>query len=72
MAELRPEDVAARLARLRALYVPESVEEARLRIEHERPRVEEPFELAVARRLRELRAVCELVRHVQGVADRKR
>ena len=72
MAELRPEDVTARLAKLRALYVPESIEEARLRLERERPKSEEPFEQAVARRLRELRAVCELVRHVQGVADHRR
>lgn len=27
---------------------------------------------AVARRLRELRAICELVRHVHGIADRER
>ena len=27
---------------------------------------------AVARRLRELRAVCEFVRHVQGIADPER
>jgi hypothetical protein len=72
MAEPRPEDIAARLAVLRALYVPESIEEARLRLERERPDVEEPFEQAVARRLRELRAICELVRHVQGIADRER
>lgn len=72
MAELRPEDVAARLAELRALYVPETVEEARLRLERERPKLEEPFEQAVARRLRELRAICELVRHVEGIADPER
>jgi hypothetical protein len=69
MAELRPEDVSARLAELRALHVPESIEQARLRLERERPQVEEPFERAVARRLRE---VCELVRHVEGIADRRR
>jgi len=72
MAELRPEDVAARLAVLRALYVPESIEEARLRLERERPEPEESFDQAVARRLRELRAVCDLVNHVRGVADRRR
>jgi len=72
MAELRPEDVAARLAKLRALYVPESVEEARVRLEAERPRPAETFDEAVARRLCELRAICELVRHVQGIADRER
>jgi hypothetical protein len=72
MDEPRPEDVAARLAELRARYVPETVEEARLRLERERPNEEEPFEQAVARRLRELRAICELVRHVDGIADRGR
>jgi hypothetical protein len=60
------------LAELRAHYVPESIEAARRRLEHERPKVEEPFEQAVARRLRELCAVCELVRHVQGIANRGR
>ena len=74
MADLRPEDVAARLARLRALHVPESVEEAQLRLEAERPppSSDEPFEQAVARRLRELRALCDLVRHVEGVAGPRR
>jgi hypothetical protein len=74
MAELRPEDVAARLMRLRELCVPESVEEARLRLEAERPQPvgDEPFEQAVARRLRELRALCDLVEHVQGIAGRGR
>jgi hypothetical protein len=68
MAELRPEDVAARLAKLRALYVPESIEEARERLERERPERQETFDQAVARRLRELRAVCDLVNYVRGVA----
>jgi len=74
MAELRPADVAARLMRLRSLCVPESVEEARLRLEAERPQPAggEPFEQAVARRLRELRALCDLVRHVEGIASRER
>lgn len=70
MAELRPEDVSARLAKLRALYVPESIEEARERLERERPERQETFDQAVARRLRELRAVCDLVHHVRGVASR--
>ena len=72
MAELKPEDVAARLAVLRALYVPESIEEARLRLERERPAPDESFDQAVARRLRELRAICDLVRHVEGIANRPR
>lgn len=72
MADLRPEDVAARLATLRALYVPESVDEARARLEREQPERRETFDEAVARRLRELRAICELVRHVDGVANRDR
>jgi hypothetical protein len=72
MAELRSEDVVARLARLRVLYVPESIEEARRRLERERPERTETFDQAVARRLRELRAVCDLVHHVRGVAERRR
>ena len=72
MAEPRPEDVAARLEALRALYVPESVDEARARLEREQPRRRESFDEAVARRLRELSAICELVRHVDGVANRDR
>jgi len=62
--ELDPRLVAERLSRLRALYVPERIEDARRRLERERPRIDEPFETAVARRLAELRALDELARHL--------
>lgn len=59
--------VAARLDALRAHYVPECVAEARARLARERPvGPREPFERAVARRLVELRALCELARHLQS------
>jgi hypothetical protein len=65
-SELRAEDVAARLAALRARYEPESVAEAALRLADERPPVIEHFADGVQRRLGELRALCELARHVHG------
>lgn len=60
MSHEPPPGVAGRLARLRMLYVPETDAAARARLSRERPPVNEPFEVAVARRLRELRALCEL------------
>lgn len=63
--ELDPEAIAARLDALRASYVPEHIDEARARLARERPQAEEPFALAVARRLDELRALCELARHLR-------
>jgi hypothetical protein len=63
-----PAGVAARLAILRASFVAETDAEARARLERERPRSSESFETAVARRLRELRALDELARHVQRAA----
>ncbi len=62
-SDLSPEVVAARLAALRGLYVPETLEEGRARVAHQP--VEEPFERSVARRLAELRALCELTSHLQ-------
>lgn len=64
--ELRAADVAERLAALRACYVPESDEEARRRLARERPTAPEPFDRAVARRLGELRALCELTNYLHG------
>ena len=64
MSREPPPGVAARLARLRALYVPETDTAARSRLARERPRVTEPFEAAVARRLGELRALSELANHL--------
>ena len=62
--ELSAELVAARLLELRGLHVPEDLTEARARLARETPRTREPFEVAVARQLEELRALCELARHL--------
>jgi hypothetical protein len=56
--------VARRLAELRRRYVPETVDDARVRLARERPVIDEPLELGAARRLAELRALCELTRHL--------
>lgn len=53
-----PELVSKRLAKLRSLHVPESVEAARARLSAERPA--ERFVDAVQRRLNELRALSAL------------
>jgi hypothetical protein len=60
--ELDPREVAQRLSRLRALYVPETVEEARVRLAREQPRSRESLEQIAERSLAELRALCELAR----------
>lgn len=62
--DLDPLRVAARLARLRELYVPESLEEARRRLAEHPVEAPEPFARAVGRRLAELRALDELARHL--------
>jgi predicted component of type VI protein secretion system len=69
---MSPEAVARRLQQLSELYVPETVEEARVRFDAERPRRQEDFNSAVARRLEELRALCELTRALQGKAKSAR
>lgn len=61
--DLGSKSVAARLERLRASYVPETLEEGRARLAHQAP--EESFERGVARRLAELRALCELTSHLR-------
>jgi len=59
-----PSGVAERLERLRVLYVPERDTEARQRLA-DRPRAANaPFTTAVARRLAELRALCDLASHL--------
>ena len=70
MAELDPGVVAKRLGALRAAYVAESIADARARFAREAP--VEPFEVAVARRLAELRARDALARylHRSGVERR--
>jgi hypothetical protein len=60
--ELEPAEVAGRLSKLRALYVPEGIEEARERLAREQPRTHESLEQVATRSLAELRALCELAR----------
>jgi hypothetical protein len=60
--ELSPERVSARLATLRELYVPETLDEARARTAP--VRAPESLEQGAARRLAELRALLELTRHL--------
>ena len=60
--ELDPEQLARRLEALRSIYVPETLDEAHARLAREQPRDATPFDLRVARRLAELRALCELTR----------
>lgn len=60
-----PPGVAERLSQLGRLYVPERDPEARRRLENERPASAEPFPTAVARRLAELRALCDLADHLR-------
>jgi hypothetical protein len=63
---LPPPGVAARLATLRDLYVAERDADARARLARERPRPpDEPFAILVHRRLRELRALCDLAAHLR-------
>ena len=62
-SDLSPAAVAARLERLRALYVPETAAEGRRRaMAARRPTV--PFAEAVGRRLAELRALSELTTYL--------
>lgn len=65
MSELDPRLVAARLAKLASLYVPETIEEGRARLARERPPRDETFEQAVARRLGELRALYDLALYLR-------
>jgi hypothetical protein len=60
--ELDPAAVAERLSQLRALYIPEGIEEARARLAREQPRAHESLAQVAARSLAELRALCELAR----------
>jgi hypothetical protein len=59
--------VEKRLQLLRKICVLESVSEGRARLAAERPVVQEPFDLAVERRLRELRALMELTRQLHNL-----
>ncbi len=62
--ELDPIAVRARLAELRASWVPMSAAEARQLMESPPPR--RPFAQAAAARLTELRALDELTRHLHS------
>ena len=59
-----PSGVAERMERLRALYVPERDTEARQRLADRPQAANAPFAPAVARRLAELRALCDLASHL--------
>lgn len=59
-----PPGVAERLSQLRSLYVPERDSEARRRMAAETPVTITPFAVAVAGRLAELRALCDLAKHL--------
>jgi len=63
--DLRADEVAHSLAILRERYVPETITEAALRLDAERPPSIESFEQQVARCLDELSALCDLVEHLQ-------
>jgi hypothetical protein len=59
------------MAVLRASYIPETVAAAAERLAHEGPAARElPFEVAVARRLQELRALLELAAYLHRAPDR--
>jgi hypothetical protein len=55
-----PAGVAERLKQLAAIFVAERDAEARARLQREADALTEPFAVAVARRLEELRALSEL------------
>lgn len=59
----RPEDVAARLAELARVYVPETTNEARARLRRE-AMAPDAIVSTVAARLEELRALDELARYL--------
>jgi hypothetical protein len=59
-----PPGVAERLLQLGSLYVAETDSEARRRLAAETPATVTPFPVAVAARLAELRALCDLAKHL--------
>jgi len=64
-SELTADQVRARLDRLRALYVPLGLEEARARMAAPSASHPDLSAAIVGRRLAELRALCELTAHLQ-------
>jgi hypothetical protein len=69
--ELDPGRVAERLAVLQRTYVAETVDEARERLARERPQRQESFEQRALRCLGELRALCDLARHLHAVPPKQ-
>lgn len=68
---MNPATVATRLAILRDLYVPETIDEARARLARERPPDASTFGERVARNLDELRALDDLARHLRRARARR-
>lgn len=64
-SDLSPSAVAQRLEALRALYRPETALDGRRRLAAE-AKQDVPFATAVARRLEELRALCELTDYLHS------
>jgi hypothetical protein len=64
--ELTAEAVAARLDRLRSMVAPLRVDEARRLMEDPPAHKRESFEIQVARRLAELRALLDLTNYLHG------
>jgi hypothetical protein len=69
--ELTPDDAARRLAALATLYVPETVEEGRVRLRRE-AMASDAFATLVARRLDELRALDDLTRYLHDAIPPRR
>jgi hypothetical protein len=65
MRDLRPAEVAARLAKLAALYVPDTIDEGRARLRADRM-APAAFAADVANRLEELRALDELTQYLHA------
>jgi hypothetical protein len=60
-----PPGVAERMARLRALCIPERDAEARRRLTNRPQATNAPFAAAVARRLAELSSLCDLANYLR-------
>jgi hypothetical protein len=63
---LEPARVAARLAELGRLVVPETIAEGQARLARERPVVARSLAETAARGLAELRALCALTEHLHA------
>lgn len=70
MADMSPAAIRRRLERLRELYVAEELDAARRRLDGDRPTPRETFNEAAARRLEELRALCELAQVLRAAPQR--